>query len=213
MRVVAGQNRAKSGAQYSNQDELERHVCALSHVAERAAQNVLDGPPCTLVLRSAKSAPAKALTQIKAPLVAAGVSVKAILTKIEPEQELHSLLATLAALAPNGALDAHVRWARNPRLADAHEQAAYGEELCWTGDAVRRDADRRNRLVLFESAPDAFLRAAHAFRALWEACDPLPAHLLDIPAADGLASMDAHGNCAPVRAAARPAEGWPLLRH
>ncbi|MDJ0512973.1 MAG: hypothetical protein QNJ62_05985 [Methyloceanibacter sp.] len=150
---------------------------------------------------------------MQAPLAAAGISVKAILTKIEPDKELYSLLTTLTALAPSGGLKAHVRWARDPRLADAHEQAIYGEELCWTGDAVRRDADRRNRLVLFENAPDAFLRGTHAFRALWAACDLVPAHLLDIQAADGLASAEAHEDGAPVRAAARHAEGWPLLRH
>lgn len=186
---------------------------ALSRLADWARDYESDAPVCTLVLRSAKSAPARAIVQTQDALAAAGVSVKAILTNVDPEQELHALFATLSALLPKGDLDAHVRWARNPRLMDAHEQAVYGPELCWTGDAVRRDADKRNRLVLFEDAPEALVRGAHAFKALWGASEPVPAHLLNIHAADQSVSAAANAKDAPLAAKDRPVEGWPLLRH
>ena len=213
MRVVAGRNGAKYRGQLAPQDEFECHRDAFARLAERASQRETSAPVCTLVLRSAKSAPARALVETLEQLTEARVTVKVILTKIDPGQELHTLFSALAALLPNGDLGSHVRWAKNPRLMDAHEQAVYGPELCWTGDAVRREADKRNRLVLFEEAPDALRRGAHAFKALWAAADPVPARLLDIHAADDLVSAETCGKDATLAAVTRPVEGWPLLRH
>ena len=213
MRVVAGRNGANHRGQLSPQDELERHADALARLAERAIQREIDAPVCTFVLRSAKSAPARALVQTTEQLAASGVAVKAILIMIEPEQELHTFFSALTALLPDGDLGSHIRWARNPRLMDAHEQAVYGPDLCWTGDAVRREADKRNRLVLFDEAPDALRRGAHAFKALWAATDPVPARLLNIHDPDGPVSAETCRKNAPLADVARPVEGWPLLRH
>lgn len=213
MRVVARRTGASTQGQQSQQAEIDRHADALSRLAEQVLEGGIDAPVCSLVLRSAKSAPALALSQSQDPLAAAGIVVKAILTKVDPDQDLHTFFASLAALAPGGALEPHVRWARNPRLVDAHEQAVYGPELCWTGDAVRRDADKRNRLILFETGADPVLRGTQAFRALWSASEPVPAHLLDIRAADGSSSSEGCSKDAPLAALAPPAEGWPLLRH
>lgn len=213
MRAVAGPNRAQHSGRTSRQSELELHAEALSRFADLAVQGGLDAPACTLVLRSAKSAPALALAQMKDTLAAAGIRAKAVLTKVDPEQELHGLFTVLAALSPDTELGALVRWARNPRLTDAHEQAVYGPELCWTGDAVRRDADKRNALALFETGPDAIIRGAHAFKALWAASEPVPGHLLDIRAAARRLNAAACAEDAPPTALTPPAEGWPLLRH
>jgi len=213
MRVVARRNGANFRGQQSLEAEIDHHASALSRFAERVLQDDIDSPLCTLVLRSAKSAPAVALTQTKDTLAAAGITVKAILTKVDPEQDLHAFFASLSALTPEPNLEAHVRWARNPRLMDAHEQAVYGPELCWTGDAVRRDADKRNRLVLFESGPDAVLRGLQAFKALWGASEPVPAHLLDIRATEDQPNAETCTKNASLAALAPPAEGWPLLRH
>ena len=68
-----------------------------------------------------------------------------------------------------------IRWARNPRLLDAHEQVTYGDIMCWSGDAMRRDADKRNALTLFdESAGDAVRHGRLAFEALWTSCALVP---------------------------------------
>lgn len=213
MSVVAGRNGVNCRGQHSLQDELNRHVHAFGRLADWALENQIDAPVCTLVLRSAKSAPARALGLVQEALAAAGVTVKVILTKVDPEQELHELIGTLSALMPEDDLDAHVRWARNPRLMDAHEQAVYGPELCWTGDAVRRDADKRNRLVLFEDAPEAIVRGAHAFKALWAVSEPVPGHLLNVHAAGDVLSAGAHTKDTPQTTPDRHVEGWPLLRH
>jgi len=213
MRVLAERNRANYQGHSSQKSELERHMDALARLADRALRNEIEAPMCTLILRSAKSAPALALAQMHETLAGAGVVAKTILAKVEPDQALHSMFAALAALTPDADLEAHVRWAQNPRLMDAHEQAVYGQELCWTGDAVRRDADKRNRLVLFDETPAAVRRGQQAFKALWNASAPVPAHLLDVRAPDGLLSAAASTKDARQRDNVPPIEGWPLERH
>ncbi|GFO81332.1 hypothetical protein [Methyloceanibacter sp.] len=213
MRAVAGPNRAQYSSRESLQSEIDRHSEALSRFAELALQGGLEAPVCTLVLRSAESLPAIALANMRDILAAAGIRARAVLTKANPEQQLHSFFGTLAALSPDTELGELVRWARHPRLMDAHEQAVYGPELCWTGDAIRRDADKRNALALFETGPDAIIRGSHAFKALWAASDPLPGHLLDARASAGRPCADNRAKDAPPAAMTPPTEGWPLLRH
>ena len=209
MRVVA----SSEGFTDFRQAELDRHLEAMSRFVEQARD--IDNPPsCTLVLRSAASAPAQVLTLMKDSLAEAGIQARVILAKLEPKEDLRKLYATLSELSREADDAELIRWARNPRLLDAHEQAAYGHDMSWSGDAMRRDADKRNPLALFDTdAPEAGLRAAHAFRALWDASVPAPAHLLDAretlrpsaayePAADAL-----------VTALKAPIQGWPLVRH
>ena len=38
--------------------------------------------------------------------------------------------------------DHEVRWARHPRLIEAHEQLVLGPQTCWIGDSMRRDPDQ-----------------------------------------------------------------------
>jgi hypothetical protein len=146
-------------------------------------------------------------------LADAGIVAKAILTTVEPEQDLHSLLIAIAALLPDGDLRAHVRWALKPQLMDAHEQAVYGREMCWTGDAVRRGANRRNRLAIFDEAPEALLRGSRAFEALWDASDPVPIHLLDLRAVERRVAAETRPEDASLAVTPRSVEGWPLLRN
>ncbi|WP_141700576.1 hypothetical protein [Methyloceanibacter superfactus] len=124
--------------------------------------------------------PGASLIVMKDTLAAAGVQACAILAKLEPEDELRQLFHTLSALSPNAPATGLIRWARNPRLLDAHEQVTYGADMCWSGDAMRRDADKRNPLILFHmDAPDTALLAQRAFTALWGASVQVPErHLL-----------------------------------
>ena len=171
MRFTAG----PEGAKTIREAELDRHAQALSRLGA-SVRDAGDAPlACTLILRSPASAPARALVAVKDHLDGVPLQIRAILAKLEPEQDFRTLCATIAAVAPNGA--SSMLWARNRRLWDAHEQAAYGLSLCWSGDPIRRDA--RNPLALFETTPEAATRAARAFAALWAASVPIPAHLLD----------------------------------
>lgn len=208
MRVVAG----SEGSKNFRQADLDRHLEAMSRFVERVRETNTPAS-CTLILRSAASAPAQVLTLMKDALAEAGIQARAILAKLEPEQDLHQLYATLTTLSPEADSAALIRWARNPRLLDAHEQAVYGDYMCWSGDAMRRDADKRNALALLEMAPEAALRAAHAFKALWAASVPAPARLLDARETAKPSGAYEQTTGAPVAALRRPAQGWPLVRH
>lgn len=208
MRVVA----SSEGSKNFRQADLDRHLEAMSHFVERVRETNTPAS-CTLILRSAASGPAQVLTLMKDALAEAGITARVILAKLEPEQDLHQLYATLTTLSPEADSAALIRWARNPRLLDAHEQAAYGDDMCWSGDAMRRDADKRNALALLETAPEVALRAAMAFKALWAASVPAPARLLDARGTAKPSGAYEQTTGAPVAALKRPAQGWPLVRH
>jgi hypothetical protein len=196
------------------QAELDRHLDALSGFVERARETGARAPSCNMILRSANSTPAQALIVMKDTLAAAGVQACAILAKLEPEDELRQLFHTLSALSPNAPATGLIRWARNPRLLDAHEQVTYGADMCWSGDAMRRDADKRNPLILFHmDAPDAALLAQRAFTALWGASVQVPErHLLARTGAKPSGAYEQAAD-APITALRPHVQGWPLVRH
>ena len=81
----------------------------------------------------------------------------------------------LSELAPHEPAHELIRWARNPRLLEAHEQVTYGEAMCWSGDAMRRDADKRNALDLVRRGSSGAVRLGRlAFEALWAASSLVP---------------------------------------
>ena len=99
-------------------------------------------------------------------------------------------------------------------LLEAHEQVTYGADMCWAGDAMRRDADKRNPLALFEmDATDAATRAIHAFEALWNASVPVPGRHLGTPGPVKPSAAYAPMDNAPLPAARKRIQGWPLVRH
>ena len=208
MRVVVGSESLRD----SQQGELRRHLQMMSRCVERAQA----GFSLTMILRSGESDPAKALVGMKGALQRAGVSAKVILAKLEPEGDLKQLFASLSELAPQEPASELIRWARNPRLLDAHEQVTYGETMCWSGDAMRRDADRRNALTLFdEEAPDTVRLGRLAFQALWAASSLVPERRLLGPAtARPSGAYEQASETAVAVSTLRPSlQGWPLVRH
>jgi len=205
MRVVV----ASESSRDLRQSELRRHLQMMSRFVERGET----GFSLTLILRSAQSDPAKALIGMKGALERAGVRAKVILAKLEPEDELRQLFTALSELASQEAASGLIRWARDPRLLDAHEQVTYGEAMCWSGDAMRRDADKRNALTLFdEEAPDTVRLGRLAFEALWAVSSLVPERRLTGPAMprpSGAYELTQ----APVTALRPRVQGWPLVRH
>jgi hypothetical protein len=207
MRVVVGPGVSED----SRQCELRRHLKLMSRFVESA-------PPrssITMVLRSPESDPAKALIGMKGAFQRVGATAKVILAKLEPEAELKQLFAALSALAPQ--LTAHelIRWARDPRLLEAHEQVSYGESMCWSGDAMRRESDKRNALVLFDEGSDAVRLGRLAFAALWEGSSAVPLRRLAGPASARLSgAYEQLPDPSVDLATLRPSlQGWPLVRH
>ena len=208
MRVVAGPENSGDPRQY----ELRRHLKMMSRFVDTAAA----GASLTLVLRSADSDPAKAFVGLKGALLRVGASAKVILAKLEPDHDLKQLFSALSELAPQEPAHELIRWARNPRLLDAHEQVTYGETMCWSGDPMRRDAEKRNALALFdEAAPETVRLGRLAFAALWQAAIPVPAHrLLGSTSARPSGAYEQPVDPSVDPAALRPRlPVWPLLRH
>jgi hypothetical protein len=210
MRVVVG----SEGSRDFRQAELDRHLEAMSRFVEQAGNQDRPALCCTMILRSATSAPAQALISMKDAALSAGVTVKAIVAKLKPEDDLRQLFASLSELAPETPASALIRWARNPRLLDAHEQVTYGAAMCWSGDAMRRDADKRNPLFLFDlDAPDTARLARLAFTALWAASAPVPGRHLVARADAKPSGAYEQAQEAPVTVLRPHILGWPLVRH
>lgn len=210
MRVLAGSGVARD----LRQTEVNRHIDMVGRFVERAKGHGQAPLAVTLILRSASSGPARALIYKKDELIGAGIRAKAILAKLEPADELRELFASLTEMAPREKASELMRWTRNPRLLEAHEQATYGNTMCWSGDPMRRDADKRNALALFDEADSDRVRLARlAFAALWSASSPVPERLLL-----GLATRKPSGAYhaspdAPVTVLRPSIQGWPLVRH
>ena len=211
MRVVVG----PGGVSDFRQAELDGHVAAISREVERARAESRPSPSITLILRSASSAPALAMVLMKDELERVGLDAKVVLAKLEPQEELRQLFLSLAHLSPRQQPCQLMRWARNPRLLDAHEQVTYGEAVCWSGDAMRREADRRNALTLFnETAPELVRLGRLAFDALWAASSPVPErHLVDRPAPKPSGSYEQAQAPAAVSPVRPSLQAWPLVRH
>lgn len=214
MRVVVGSECSRD----LRQAELDRHLQMMSRFVEGAQNEGLpaDRRSLTLILRSAASDAAQALIGMKDEFVRGGLSAKAILARLEPEDELRQLVACLSELSPTEPAKEIIRWARNPRLLDAHEQVTYGPSMCWSGDAMRRDAGKRNTLTLFnEAAPDAARLGRLAFEALWAASTVVPqarlaGRVTSRPSGAYQPLTDASVAVSPLRP--NP-QGWPLVRH
>ncbi|MEZ5827933.1 MAG: hypothetical protein R3D30_06060 [Hyphomicrobiales bacterium] len=210
MRVVVGSEESRD----SKQIELERHLEAMARFTEGLRGNSALPHHCTMILRSPASAPAQALIAMQDALLSARVRARVILAKLEPEDDLRQLFASLSALSPNEGEAALIRWARNSRLLDAHEQVTYGTAMCWSGDAMRRDADKRNPLVLLDlDAPDAARRGQLAFKAMWRASADVPVRLLYARRAAKPSGAYERASDAPVTALRPHLQGWPLVRH
>jgi hypothetical protein len=113
---------------------------------------------------------------VKSPVVAA---LKAVLGEIADGRfETRLVLARmpendpveeLAALAP-----AEIRWAKNPRMLDAHEQLVIGPHSTWMGDCMRRDPTKRDAFQSFNvDCPEAAGWAHVSFERIWQASSPL----------------------------------------
>lgn len=196
------------------QAELDRHLQMISRFLGCAGADDGAQSSVTMILRAANSVPALALLDMKEALQRAHVSARIILAKIEPDDALQQLHACLGALAPNRPAHEVLRWARNPRLLDAHEQVTYGEAICWTGDAMRRDCDRRNALTLVsEAAPDTIKLSRLAFEALWSASMPVPKTYLNGRTSAAGACQATPETSLALSLFRRNFQGWPLIRH
>jgi hypothetical protein len=123
---------------------------------------------CLLVVaRSLESPVVKAVAGLSHEIAAAGRSARMILAHIDRE--------AIAEDWARGVTFPHeIRWAKHPRLIEAHEQLVLGPETCWIGDCMRRDPAKCDAYESYvEGCGEAAGCAAVSFERLWLACQPL----------------------------------------
>jgi hypothetical protein len=148
----------------------------------------------TLLARSPASPMCRVFAGRAADFEKRGVVVQGIFARLGPSELMGPFLAAMRRVNGEAGVARALRWASNPSLLDAHEQLTLGQRMCWTGDSMRRSADARNALDLFEDNSLGSVRLADlAFIAMWSACKPLPGELLDEHGVtgDGMAESDA----------------------
>jgi hypothetical protein len=123
-----------------------------------------------LVARSLDSPVVKAISTLSEDIAAAGLGVRMILAHVDREP----LPEDWGRGVPFGY---EIRWARRPRLVEAHEQLVIGPETCWIGDCMRRDPAKCDAYESFvEDCGEAAGCAAVSFERLWHASEPLASH-------------------------------------
>jgi hypothetical protein len=120
-----------------------------------------------LVARSLDSPVAKAITSLADEIATAGLAARLILAHADREP--------LPEDWGRGIAFTHeIRWAKHPRLVEAHEQLVLGPETCWIGDCMRRDPAKCDAYESYvEGCGEAAGCAAVSFERLWHASQPL----------------------------------------
>jgi hypothetical protein len=119
-----------------------------------------------LVARSADSPVVRAITGLMVDIATAGFGVRMILSQLDPEAPPEGWCNDGGAVT----FDYEIRWARRPRLIEAHEQLVLGPQTCWIGDSMRRDPARCDAFENFvEGCGEAAGCAIVSFERLWAA--------------------------------------------
>jgi hypothetical protein len=142
-------------------DFVGRHLAESDIGAGSQASQIL------VVARSLNSPVVKALTALGDELAAVRLTVRLILAHFDQEPQ---------DWGRNVAFAHELRWARHPRLIEAHEQLVLSPEICWIGDCMRRDPEKCDAYESFvEDCGEATGCATVSFERLWQASEPLVA--------------------------------------
>src|SRR4029077_9263481 len=151
-------------ASVSRHEEKEQRL--RQFVQHHLAPTCADAYELLVVARSLKSPVVKAIAGLDRAIAAVGGSVRLILAQVDDEEQ---------CLAGQVLSCKHqIRWARHPRLIEAHEQLVLGPSTCWIGDCMRRDPAKCDAFENFvEDCGEAAGCAAVSFARLWFASTPL----------------------------------------
>ena len=124
----------------------------------------------SLIARAPDSAIAQALLQIGDELAARRVTVRVVFAVLPRDADAGCWTSQSAAVP----FARDVRWARNPRYIDGHEQLVLGPAASWIGDCMRRDPARRDMLEQSKGncAATAALATA-SFAQFWRISEPI----------------------------------------
>jgi len=148
-----------------------------------------------IVARSLTSPIVMAITGLSQEIARAGLAVRLILAQLDaapsPEDWGRSI-----------AFGFEIRWAKHPRLIEAHEQLVIGPHTCWIGDCMRRDPAKCDAYESFvEDCGEAAGCATVSFERLWGASQ----QLADSRSREG--ALAAPGPMPPVEAASQATVG------
>jgi hypothetical protein len=134
-----------------------------------ASQGGPDRGTLLLVARSAESPVAKAVFALSAEIGRSNLALRAIFANLGSTET-----ARIAEACTESDLDLQIRWARDVRLMDAHEQLVLLPDTSWIGDCMRRDPTKRDA---FEASAidsrETAHRASICFERLWAASEPV----------------------------------------
>lgn len=132
----------------------------------------------TVIARSPASPVAVAVQGAARELKALGIEARVIFARFDPAEQFAAWAELVGELGGDFTIDS-LRWARRPALLDAHEQLVLGTAMCWSGDSMRREPDKRDAYEVYDTfEPVAAARARNAFQALWQLSEPVPASRL-----------------------------------
>jgi hypothetical protein len=138
----------------------------LAHLPAARSDAGPEARDITLVARSSESPMAQALVLAGDAIAAAGLRVRVIFTAVASD-----------AWTETGSpipFARDIRWARNPRFIDAHEQLVLAATTSWIGDCMRRDPGKRDAFE--QTKPDCAstaILAASSFERLWRVSEPV----------------------------------------
>ena len=144
-----------------------------------------DDPAARRIMVIARSPESPVICAIQAKatdLSARQVAVQAIFSDVDPERALRLAWETIGELSEGRAHCDLVKWASSPGILEAHEQLILGREMCWLGDAMRREPGRRDGFDIFETdAAQKCAIAIKSFDALWRFASDVPGWMLREP--------------------------------
>jgi hypothetical protein len=149
-----------------------------SHFARVQDREITGFHEVLLLARSIDSPVVKAVVSSALPIASAGRSVRMILANADREA-----MPSDWFLPDAPRVDCEVRWARNRRLLEAHEQLVLGPGSCWIGDSMRRDPSKCDAYETFvESDAGSAASARVSFERLWAAAELVVPSALPLPA-------------------------------
>jgi hypothetical protein len=156
-----------SVTRHEEKEQKLQQFLALHIAASRPGSDAARPTNLLLVARSLQSPVVKAVSALGDDIAAAGLALRLILAHVDrdplPEDWGRSIPFTH-----------EIRWAKHPRLVEAHEQLVLGPETCWIGDCMRRNPAKCDAYESFvEDCGEAAGCAAVSFERLWHASQPL----------------------------------------
>lgn len=157
------------------------------HITSPAAGSPAVQGMLMVVARSAGSPVIKALAGLAPEIQSAGYALRIIFAHLDHDALPESWERDM------GGLRSDVRWARRPRLVEAHEQLVMSPTVCWIGDCMRRDPIKCDAFETFiEGCGEAAGCAAVSFERLWVVSEPVRrvAPAAHVPSPEAIVSLE-----------------------